>query len=1023
MECPQCFLDNSPDSSFCKKCGSILASAGEGLSPSTQTFNVEIKELSIKSLFAERYRIIQKVGKGGMGIVYSAEDTKLKRIVALKLIRPEFTADREARKRFVLEAQLAASLDHPNICTVFEISQVEGQDFITMAYIEGRSLDEEIESGPVDLEKAIDVGIQVADGLNEAHEKGIVHRDIKSANIMLTRKEQAKIMDFGLAKLTEGPGVTKTTRIVGTVAYMSPEQAKGESVDSRSDIWSLGVVLYQMLTGQLPFRKDSAAGVLYCIVHETPKPVWHHHPDVPLKLGTIIDKCLEKNPAKRYQTAADLAKDLKSVKQEVLAKKKTSRISLFAFHHWKLLRNLAIPFGVVILISVFLLFVPSARLMVKNWTLSEKIGPEMTSAPPPVLPLTPESPMIKGIPESDQIANISVGANDKIEPGQTGQIYYKKQTGSEETKEIIAQFMVKEVMAQESRVEIAGRKEDIKPGYLVEFDKNPRSALFIDTDPDRAALYLDDQYKGMTDMRLILNPGRYNLRIKAKNFQEVTDTINAVPGVLVRKPYRLSPLLLQSGTLEIDSTPSRAEVYLGSEERAGGLTRFEKIVPPGRYTGKIRLEGYEDKPFDIDVKPGKIGHESYTLAAKKGTLVIESTPQDAEIFLDGGDFPVGRTPLEKELPAKEYRVLIKKDGYEESRDTIILGPAETARRNYPLTQLKRASPRPYTLYVNTVPGDALVFVNNKEEGRSPLNVSLDDPNVILKIVKDNYKPVEKFLKLTESPTIQTIQLEQVGTGTLVITADPSALIEIDGKPLKGGVPPGKTLSVQEGERTVTFVFDGYGVYEKKVSVRDGDTLPVNLKFEQWMLEKKGLYAFTALPKSLPPIILKIDGRTIGDGKVPPRKRFWVDEGEHKMTFTLSDKTTEYAEVELDDFIKARENKTINVLTEMSVLQDLKDSNLPEELSKRVENDWISIISNPSTDFEVNGSSHAGVTSLSGFPEETRKRHALKIRTKTAHVDHKIEISILKIETKRLYKVVITMGSVLRNDGTKEVNYE
>ena len=1016
MKCPQCLLDNSPDSSFCKKCGSILVSAEEGVSSSTQTFNVEIKELSIKSLFAERYRVIQKVGKGGMGIVYKAEDTKLKRIVALKLIRPEFTVDREAKKRFVLEAQLAASLDHSNICTVFEISQAEGQDFITMAYIEGRSLDEEIQPGPVDLEKALDVGIQVADGLNEAHEKGIVHRDIKSANIMLTRKGQAKIMDFGLAKLTEGPGVTKTTKIVGTVAYMSPEQAKGESVDSRSDIWSLGVVLYEMLTGQLPFKKDSAAGVLYCIVNETPKPIWHHHHDVPLKLGTIIGKCLEKNPAKRYQTAADLAKDLKSVKQEVLAKKKTSRISLFAFHHWKLLRNLAIPFGVVILISAFLLFVPSARLMVKNWIWSEKICSETKSTPPPILPLNPESPKIKGIPESDQIANISVGANDNIEPGQTGQIYYKKQTGSEETKEIIAQFMVKEVLAQESRIEIAGRKEDIKPGYLVEFDKNPRSALFIDTDPDRAALYLDDQYKGMTDIRLILNPGIHNLRIKAKNFQEVTDTINATPGVLVRKPYRLSPLLTQSGTLEIDSTPSGAEVYLGSEGRASGLTRFEKIVLPGRYTGKIRLEGYEDKPFDIDVKPGKIGYESYTLAAKKGTLVIESTPQDAEIFLDDGDSPVGRTPLVREFPAKEYRIRIKKDGYQESRDTIALAPADTARKKYTLTQLKRSSSWPYALYVNTVPIDALIFINNKEEGRSPLNVSLDDPNVILKVVKDNYKPVEKFLKLTESQTVQTIQLEQFGTGTLLITADPSALVEIDGKPLKESVPPLKTLLVQEGERTVNFVFDEFGVYEKRVSVRDGDILPVNFKFEQWMLKQKGFYGFTALPKALPPIILKIDGRTIGDGKVPPRKRRWVDEGEHKITLTLSDKTTEYAEVEFDDFIKAHEKKAINVLTEMSVLQDLKDSDLPEELSKREENDWISITSNPSTDVEVNGSSHAGVTLRSGFLEETRKKQALKIRTKTAHVDHKVEISILKIETKRLYKIVITMGSILRNEG-------
>ena len=259
------------------------------------------------------YKILEKIGKGGMGVVYNAEDTKLKRTVALKFLPKEFTADPEAKERFIQEAQAAGALDHPNICTVYEIDEVNGQTFIVMAYIEGQNLKDRFKSGLLEIEDALEIAIRVAEGLQEAHENGIVHRDIKPANIMLTVKDQAKILDFGLAKLSWGVDLTKTATIMGTVAYMSPEQAKGEKVDHRTDIWSFGAMLYEMLTGERPFKVTHDQAVLHAILNEDPVPITKIRKDIPQELEKIVKKTLEKDLKKRYGVMGAMLKDLKSV--------------------------------------------------------------------------------------------------------------------------------------------------------------------------------------------------------------------------------------------------------------------------------------------------------------------------------------------------------------------------------------------------------------------------------------------------------------------------------------------------------------------------------------------------------------------------------------------------------------------------------------------------------------------------------------------------------------------------------------
>jgi TolB-like protein/Tfp pilus assembly protein PilF len=248
-----------------------------------------------------------------MGIVYKAEDLKLKRFVALKFLPPHLMSSPELKERFLVEAQAAAALNHPNICVIYEVGEDGGRSFIAMEYVEGETLRDKIKKGPQKIEDTLAIIGQVAAGLGEAHRKGIVHRDIKSANIMITAKGQVKVMDFGLAKLQGGSSLTKSQTTLGTVSYMSPEQARGEDMDGRTDIWSLGIVLYEMLTGELPFKGDHDQAVIHSILHREPKPLKKIQAGAPSGLGAIVLKALAKRPADRYQTMEVLREDLEAV--------------------------------------------------------------------------------------------------------------------------------------------------------------------------------------------------------------------------------------------------------------------------------------------------------------------------------------------------------------------------------------------------------------------------------------------------------------------------------------------------------------------------------------------------------------------------------------------------------------------------------------------------------------------------------------------------------------------------------------
>jgi TolB-like protein/Tfp pilus assembly protein PilF len=302
------------------------------------------------SLIAGKYKIIEEIGHGGMGIVYKAEDLKLKRCVALKFLPPLLMDSRELKERFLIEAQAAAALSHPNICVIHEIGESEELHYLAMEYVEGETLRDKIRKGPLKPEEALVIAAQVAAGLGEAHSKGIIHRDIKSANIMVAAKGQAKVMDFGLAKLRGGSSLTKSQTTLGTVAYMSPEQARGDELDGRTDIWSMGVVLYEMLAGKLPFRGDHDQTVIYSIFHREPESLMKAGPGTAPELAQIVAKALAKKKTERYQTMEEFRADLEAVAEGFRPAKARRRVRRKIFG---LNVNYFLPAALVVILVLF----------------------------------------------------------------------------------------------------------------------------------------------------------------------------------------------------------------------------------------------------------------------------------------------------------------------------------------------------------------------------------------------------------------------------------------------------------------------------------------------------------------------------------------------------------------------------------------------------------------------------------------------------------------------------------------------
>ncbi len=314
MLCPKCKNENLSDSKYCKECGTQLFGTAEPDTSFTKTLETPKEDLTRGTIFADRYEIIEELGRGGMGKVYRVEDQKIKEEIALKLIKPEIASDEKTISRFKNELRLARKIRHKNICQMFDMGEWQGTHFITMEYISGEDLKSFIRrSKQLSIPAAIAIAEEVCEGLKEAHKLGVIHRDLKSHNIMIDRDGNSRIMDFGIARTLKGKGITDSGVMIGTPEYMSPEQAEGKEVDENTDLYSLGVILYEMVTGQLPFEGDTPLSIAVKHKTEVPPDPKIVNPHISKNLRKLILRCLEKDPQMRYRKAEEMLLDLKKI--------------------------------------------------------------------------------------------------------------------------------------------------------------------------------------------------------------------------------------------------------------------------------------------------------------------------------------------------------------------------------------------------------------------------------------------------------------------------------------------------------------------------------------------------------------------------------------------------------------------------------------------------------------------------------------------------------------------------------------
>ena len=553
------------------------------------------------------YKIVEHLGGGGMGIVYKAEDIKLKRTVALKFLSSELSKNEEAKNRFMHEAQAASALDHPRIGTIYEIDETDdGHLFIAMAYYEGETLTKKMERGPgpVPLEEALNLVIQIANGLAVAHEKGIVHRDIKPSNIMITKEGFVKIVDFGLAKLAGATKITKTGKTMGTPNYMSPEQVKGLEVDHCSDIWSLGVILYELLAQKPPFEEDYEMAVLYSIVNEEPVSISQIMPEVPQELEHIINKALKKDVKDRYASMQELLEALGRIQHRLFSESQSTT---------------------------------TAASLQETVALDEQL-------------LTKGKSVTRTIPAGDENRTLAISSIDKKKKPPSSKKPYLK---------IIVPVALVLILVVSFGINYFN---DAKNDGSIYLTSNPEGAQISLNDKPTGMR--------TPHLLGPLNPGRYNVALSLEGFERWTKELRVTRNHTFAEAVQLSLKQPLMGQLRVESNPSSAAISVDLEDSGKKTPALLENVTIGPHTIQLKKESFQTFEQLITISEKEVTEISATLSRAVGSLSVASKPSSAKIYLDG-NFTGKTAPAKLDsIDTGTHNIQLKKEGYTNYEDVV-----------------------------------------------------------------------------------------------------------------------------------------------------------------------------------------------------------------------------------------------------------------------------------------------------------------------------------------------------------------
>jgi serine/threonine protein kinase len=650
IKCPECDALNPDTATFCADCGTRLPSL-EGPVP-TKTLERPGEELTTGSIFGTRYQIIEELGRGGMGKVYRALDKELGEEVALKLIKPEIATHLRTIERFKSEIRIARRILHKNVGRVYELMEDKGVRFITMEYIPGENLKSLIRRiKQLTVGTVISIARQICKGLAEAHKLGIVHRDLKPSNIMIDKEGNVRIMDFGIARSVGSEGITETGTAIGTPEYMSPEQVEGLGIDQRSDIYSLGVILYEMVTGDVPFKGNTPFSVALKHKTESPREPRALNEQVSEDFNRVILKCMEKDKTQRYQSAEEVDADLAKLEQGIPMtegphpRRKKERFSFFK-SRWVIAAAGTLLLAAILIVGYLLLN-------------KGKIGSEPEKPVPPVAALKSqekeESP-----PPAEKVTE-----KEKQEP-QTGTKPEQTEQKKTETKR-----------DEEKKAAVSDRQE-------TKAVTKQTGNLEIRSEPPEADVYLDEEQVGQTPFKKEVSPGTHSVRIaKYPEYKDITEEVEVRRNMTFSKTYVLTPLYL----LEIDTDPAGADVIIDGQLKGKTPLRVEWLRSSCRLQIEME-EGWTAVDESLTLKRG-LNPIQRTLEKKEYTVMIRTQPSNATVSID--DRGIGSSPLQTLLPHGKHEIRIEKEGYKTLSDSISVD--SELEKTYELNRIEKVNIR------------------------------------------------------------------------------------------------------------------------------------------------------------------------------------------------------------------------------------------------------------------------------------------------------------------------------------------